>query len=141
MTALIIHGHFYQPPRENPWTGEVDPEESAKPFHDWNERIAKECYEANTAAPILDPKGQIVTRINNFMHISFDIGPTLLSWLKKKSPAVYKAIRDADRQSVLRHGGHGNAMAQVYNHVIMPLCNRRDKITQVIWGIRDFEHH
>ncbi len=138
---ICIHGHFYQPPRENPWTGEVDEEESAAPFHDWNERIAKECYEANTQAPILNPKGQVITRVNNFSKISFDIGPTLLSWLRRKTPETYNAIIDADRQSVLKRGGHGNAMAQVYNHLIMPLASRRDKITQVVWGIRDFEFH
>ncbi len=138
---ICIHGHFYQPPRENPWTGEVDTEESAKPFHDWNERISSECYQANTAAPLLNSKGETVERVNNFRHINFDIGPTLLSWMKRKEPVTYQAILDADRQSVTEHGGHGNAMAQIYNHLIMPLASRRDKITQVVWGIRDFEHH
>lgn len=138
---ICIHGHFYQPPRENPWTGEVDVEESAKPYHDWNERIAKECYEANTQAPILNAKGEVVKLINNFSKISFDIGPTLLSWLRRKDPATYKAIIAADQESAGRQNGHGNAMAQVYNHIIMPLATKRDKITQVIWGIRDFEFH
>lgn len=138
---LCIHGHFYQPPRENPWTGEVDEEPSAQPYHDWNERIADECYTANTRAPILNSKMEVAVRINNFQNISFDIGPTLLSWLRRKLPDTYRAILDADRQSVTRHGGHGNAMAQVYNHVILPLAKRRDKITQVAWGVRDFELH
>lgn len=138
---VCVHGHFYQPPRENPWTGEVDPEPSASPFHDWNERIAKECYEANTEAKILNPKGEVVSRVNNFEYVNFDIGPTLLSWLKRKTPAVYEKILEADRLSVQEHGGHGNAMAQIYNHVIMPLASRRDKITQILWGIRDFEYH
>ena len=138
---ICIHGHFYQPPRENPWTGEVDEEKSAKPFHDWNERIVTECYEANTRAPLLNPKGQVIARVNNFSKISFDIGPTLLNWLRRKNPFTYNAIVEADRQSCLDHGGHGNAMAQIYNHIIMPLATRRDKITQVIWGIRDFEFH
>ena len=138
---ICIHGHFYQPPRENPWTGEVDAEESAAPFHDWNERIAKECYEANTKASILNSKGETVCQINNFSKLSFDIGPTLLSWLRRKDPVVYQAIVQADRESVMRRNGHGNAMAQVYNHLIMPLAQKRDKITQVIWGIRDFEFH
>ena len=136
---ICIHGHFYQPPRENPWTGEVDAEESAKPFHDWNERITQECYEANTQAALLNPKGEVAARINNFSKISFDIGPTLLGWLRRKSPATYQAIVAADHQSVLKRSGHGNAMAQVYNHLIMPLASRRDKITQVVWGIKDFE--
>ena len=138
---ISIHGHFYQPPRENPWTGEVDAEESAKPFHDWNERIAKECYEANTQARILNAKGEEVSRVNNFSNVSFDIGPTLLSWLRRKDSATYFKILEADRESVLARNGHGNAIAQVYNHIIMPLASKRDKRTQVIWGIRDFEFH
>lgn len=138
---ICIHGHFYQPPRENPWTGEVDAEESAKPYHDWNERIAHECYAANTRAPILNAKGETAFWVNNFSKISFDIGPTLLSWLKRKNITVYRAIIDADRQSVQVHGGHGNAMAQIYNHIIMPLAKKRDKITQIVWGIEDFVYH
>ncbi len=138
---ICIHGHFYQPPRENPWTGEVESEESAKPYHDWNERITKECYEPNAQAPVMDSRGQILCRINNFANISFDIGPTLLSWLRRRSPSTYHAILKADRESISKRNGHGNAMAQIYNHVIMPLCDKRDKITQVLWGIRDFEFH
>lgn len=138
---ICIHGHFYQPPRENPWTGEIDPEESAMPFHDWNERISNECYEANASAVILNPKGQIAERVNNYEHLSFDIGPTLLSWLRRKSPDAYRAIVQADKTSLSRRGGHGNAMAQSYNHLIMPLARKQDKITQVYWGIKDFEFH
>src|SRR5690242_13912094 len=130
---ICIHGHFYQPPRENPWTGEVDVEESAKPFHDWNERIASECYAANAHAKILNAKGETAAEINNFASISFDIGPTLLSWMRRKDRATYDAIVEADRQSAHKRGGHGNAMAQVYNHIIMPLASRRDKVTQVVW--------
>ena len=138
---ICIHGHFYQPPRENPWTGEVDAEESAKPFHDWNERIHKECYAANTQAPILDEKGRVAETLNNFSRISFDIGPTLLSWMRRHDPKTYESILAADAESARRYSGHGNAMAQVYNHVIMPLASKRDKVTQVVWGIRDFEFH
>ncbi len=138
---ICLHGHFYQPPRENPWTGEVEPEPSAAPFHDWNERISKECYQANAQAPILDPSGQIAERVNNFASISFDIGPTLLYWLRLKDPATYQAILDADQKSAQERSGHGNAIAQSYNHLIMPLASRRDKVTQVVWGIRDFEFH
>ncbi len=138
---ICMHGHFYQPPRENPWTGEVDEEESASPYHNWNERIAKECYEANTQAPILNSKGEVIEKVNNYSRISFDFGPTLLSWLKIQNPVAYRAIVEADKQSVSKHRGHGNAMAQIYNHVIMPLAKKRDKITQVIWGIKDFEFH
>jgi alpha-amylase/alpha-mannosidase (GH57 family) len=138
---ICIHGHFYQPPREDPWTGKVEAEESAKPFHDWNERISSECYRANTQASILDAKGQVAARVNNFSKMSFDIGPTLLSWLVEHDRQAYQAILEGDRQSVLERGGHGNAMAQVYNHLIMPLASKQDKITQVIWGIKDFEFH
>ena len=138
---VCVHGHFYQPPRENPWTGEVEEEPSAAPYHDWNERIAKECYEANARATILSPKGEAMSFVNNYELISFDIGPTLLSWLKRKSPATYRAILEADKSSAAVSGGHGNAIAQVYNHLIMPLAKKRDKITQIVWGIADFEHH
>lgn len=138
---ISIHGHFYQPPRENPWTGEVDPEPSAAPNPNWNERITRECYEANAKASILDAHGQVVERVNNFEKISFNFGPTLMAWLRRKEPVVYQAILEADRKSVLAHDGHGNAIAQCYNHMIMPLASRRDKITQVIWGMRDFEFH
>ena len=138
---VCVHGHFYQPPRENPWTGEIDEQESAKPFHDWNERISSECYEPNTKAKILNGKDGSTQTLNNFAHISFDMGPTLLSWLRRKQPEVYQAILQGDRESVLENDGHGNAMAQVYNHMIMPLASRRDKVTQVLWGIRDFEFH
>lgn len=117
----------------------MDPEPSAAPFHDWNERITKECYEANTRAPILNSKGETDSFVNNFSNISFDIGPTLLSWLKRKTPAIYRAILNADRESAAKFGGHGNAMAQIYNHLIMPLAKKRDKITQIVWGIEDFE--
>ena len=138
---ICIHGHFYQPPRENPWTGEVDAEPSAAPSHDWNERISKECYEANTRVPILNAQGQAAESVNNFEHISFNFGPTLLGWLRRRNPSVYQAILEADHKSVLERDGHGNAFAQCYNHIIMPLASRRDKITQVIWGLRDFEFH
>ena len=138
-TCLCIHGHFYQPPRENPETGEIDLQESAAPFHDWNERIHHECYEPNTKAKVLDEKGKTVKVINNFERISFNIGPTLFSWLEAKHPETYQAILAADRKSQSEHRGHGNAIAQVYNHMIMPLANRRDKITQTKWGIYEFK--
>ena len=134
MTALVIHGHFYQPPRENPWTGEVDREDSAAPYHDWNERIHAECYGPNAAA-----RAGAET-INNYAHISFNVGPTLLSWLGKHHPTTYRKIIDADKESVRRRAGHGNAIAQAYGHAILPLCNERDRLTQVIWGTADFRH-
>jgi alpha-amylase/alpha-mannosidase (GH57 family) len=137
---VCIHCHFYQPPRENPWLEEVELQDSAYPFHDWNERITEECYAPNTASRILDAEKRIVEIVNNYAKISFNFGPTLLSWLERKVPEVYEAIIEADRLSRDRFSGHGSAMAQVYNHVIMPLATTRDKRTQVIWGIRDFEH-
>ena len=134
MTALIIHGHFYQPPRENPWTGEVEREASAAPYHDWNERIHAECYAPNAAARV----GADV--VNNYAHISFNFGPTLLSWLEKHHPATYELIIQADKESARRRSGHGNAIAQAYGHAILPLCNEHDRVTQVVWGIADFRH-
>ena len=140
MNYLCIHGHFYQPPRENPWTGAIDPQESALPFHDWNERITAECYAAN-ADPGARPGGTEGERFPaNYARMSFDFGPTLLCWLEQHAPGVYRAILEADRDSRERFSGHGSALAQAYNHMILPLANRRDKRTQVIWGIRDFEH-
>ena len=136
---LCIHAHFYQPPRENPWLEAIEQQDSAYPFHDWNERITAECYAANSASRILDGEGRIIQIVNNYSRISFNFGPTLLSWMEVKSPGVYASIVQADRVSRERNSGHGNAIAQVYNHIIMPLANRRDKETQVRWGIRDFE--
>ena len=135
---IAIHGHFYQPPRENPWFEVIENEESAHPFHDWNERIALECYRPNAHARILDGKGKILSILNNYSSISFNFGPTLLPWLEKHFPSVYQRILDADRES-LRRFGHGNAIAQVYNHIIMPLAIGRDKETEVLWGMADFE--
>jgi alpha-amylase/alpha-mannosidase (GH57 family) len=137
---VCIHGHFYQPPRGNPWLEEVELEDSAYPFHDWNERITAECYAPNTASRILDAERRIIDIVNNYAKISFNFGPTLLSWMERQRPEVYEAIIEADRLSRDHFSGHGSALAQVYNHMIMPLANTRDKRTQVIWGIRDFEH-
>ena len=136
---ITIHGHFYQPPRENPWYGEIELQDSAAPWHDWNERINSECYLRNSAARILDNQGKITKICNNYSEISFNFGPTLLSWAEKKAPLVYKSLKEADKLSQERFSGHGSAIAQVYNHMIMPLANLRDKITQVRWGMADFE--
>jgi (1->4)-alpha-D-glucan 1-alpha-D-glucosylmutase len=136
---ICIHGHFYQPPRESPWLETVELQDSAYPYHDWNERITAECYGPNAFARILDGQGRIVKIVNNYAKISFNFGPTLLSWLEDKAPVIYAAVLRADRESQERFGGHGSALAQVYNHIILPLANRRDKVTQVAWGIRDFE--
>lgn len=136
---LCIHGHFYQPPRENPWLEEVELQDDAHPFHDWNEKVTAECYRRNIASRILGPDKRIINIVNNFTHISFDVGPTLLSWLQEHAVDVYNSILQADRESLRRFPGHGAAMAHAYNHIIMPLANSRDKRTQTIWGIRDFE--
>jgi alpha-amylase/alpha-mannosidase (GH57 family) len=138
---VCVHGHFYQPPRENPWLESVDPEDSAAPFHDWNARIAEECYAPNTAARILDEQGRICRIVNNFSRISFNVGPTLMSWLRRHHPETLAAMIAADQAAQARFSGHGSAIAQVYNHLIMPLANRRDKITQIRWGIDDFRTH
>jgi alpha-amylase/alpha-mannosidase (GH57 family) len=137
---ICVHGHFYQPPRENPWLETVETEDSAAPYHDWNERITAECYAPNGASRIVNGDNQIIRIMNNYSRISFNFGPTLLSWLEENAPRTYRMIRDADRQSMQRYDGHGSALAQVYNHVIMPLANTRDRTTQIRWGIADFEH-
>jgi alpha-amylase/alpha-mannosidase (GH57 family) len=136
---ICIHGHFYQPPRENPWLEAVEMQDSAHPYHDWNERVTAECYGPNASARILDARDRIVKIVNNYASISFNFGPTLLSWLEQREPDVYAAIVDADRVSRDRFGGHGSALAQAYNHMILPLANERDKRTQVRWGACDFE--
>jgi alpha-amylase/alpha-mannosidase (GH57 family) len=136
---ICIHGHFYQPPRENAWLEVIEVQDSAHPYHDWNERISAECYGPNTASRILNEEGVIRNIINNYSKISFNFGPTLLSWMETNDRETYDAILEADRLSLATFG-HGSAMAQVYNHMIMPLANAHDRETQVIWGIRDFVH-
>ncbi len=140
MRYVCVHGHFYQPPRENPFLEAIELQDSAYPYHDWNERICVECYAPNASSRILDNEGRITELFNNYSHISFNFGPTLLSWLEDKAPKVYASIVRADQLSKERFSGHGSALAQAYNHMILPLANRRDKTTQVIWGIKDFEH-
>jgi alpha-amylase/alpha-mannosidase (GH57 family) len=137
---ICIHGHFYQPPRENPWLEAIERQDSAYPYHDWNERITAECYGPNAVSRILDDKGQISELSNNYERISFNFGPTLLQWMEDHTPDTYAAVLEADRRSIERFRGHGSALAQVYNHMIMPLASERDRRTQVIWGLRDFEH-
>jgi len=137
---ICVHGHYYQPPRENPWLEAIQLQDSAYPYHDWNERIHAECYAPNARSRILGDEGMIVKITNNYARTSFNFGPTLLTWMKESAPDTYEHIREADRESIERFSGHGSAMAQVYNHLIMPLANSRDKRTQIAWGIRDFEH-
>ena len=136
---ICIHSHFYQPPRENPWLETVERQESAYPYHDWNQRITAECYAPNCASRILNAKSHIREIVNNYAKISFNFGPTLLSWMQENDPEIYGCVLSSDRQSQDRFSGHGSALAQAYNHIIMPLANSRDKHTQVLWGIRDFE--
>ena len=137
---VCVHGHFYQPPRENPWLEAIEIQDSAFPYHDWNLRITAECYGPNSASRILDGEQRILNIVSNYAKMSFNFGPTLLSWMENEAPEVYEAILEADRQSLKQRSGHGAAIAQVYNHMIMPLASRRDKQTQIIWGIKDFEH-
>ncbi|HEY0243438.1 MAG TPA: DUF3536 domain-containing protein [Gemmatimonadaceae bacterium] len=135
--SVVVHGHFYQPPRENPWTGEVDPEPSAKPFHDWNQRIESECYAPVANARVLGPDGEVEHRDNLYAVMSFDVGPTLFEWMETHAPSTYASILEGDRISVAKLG-HGNAIAMPYHHTILPLASRRDKVTEVKWGIADF---
>ena len=136
---ICVHGHFYQPPRENPWLNKVEMQESAYPYHDWNHRINAECYVRNSASRILDGNDRIQDIMNNYAWMSFNIGPTLLAWMENETPETYEAILEADKLSMETFSGHGSALAQAYNHLIMPLANDRDKETQVIWGIEDFK--
>jgi len=136
---ICIHGHFYQPPRENPWLEAIELQDSAAPYHDWNERIAAECYAPNSVSRILDEQNLILKLVNNYAKISFNFGPTLLSWLETNAPDVYTAILQADQESRKNYSGHGSALAQIYNHLIMPLANTRDRVTQIHWGIGDFK--
>jgi alpha-amylase/alpha-mannosidase (GH57 family) len=138
---ICIHGHFYQPPRENPWLETVETQDSAAPYHDWNERVCAECYAPNGAARIQNGKNQIMRIINNYGRLSFNFGPTLLSWLKDNAPRTHRMILDGERRSRRFYKGHSSAMAQVYNHIIMPLANHRDRVTQIRWGIADYQYH
>jgi len=126
MKALAIHGHFYQPPREDPATGEIPPEPSAAPFDHWNQRITAECYRPNA-------------ELGNFDRLSFNLGPTLATWMEKDEPEVLRRIVAGDRVSRERWG-EGGALAQPFHHTILPLATRREKELEVAWGIADFVH-
>ncbi len=139
MGYICIHGHFYQPPRENPWLEAVEVQDSAYPYHDWNERVTATCYAPNGASRMLNPEGRVAKIVNNYGPIDFNFGPTLLSWLATASPETYRMIVEGDRESCKRFSGHGSAIAQPYSHMILPLANGRDKVTQILWGIRDFQ--
>jgi alpha-amylase/alpha-mannosidase (GH57 family) len=137
---ICLHSHFYQPPRENPWLEVIELQDSAYPFHDWNERITAECYAPNAEARILDKDNRITQIVNNYAFISFNVGPTLMSWLERADAETYQEILAADKESRKRFAGHGNAIAQAFHHMILPLANSRDKETQILWGIADFVH-
>jgi alpha-amylase/alpha-mannosidase (GH57 family) len=141
MRYICIHGHFYQPVRENPWTGTLPLAPEAYPYHDWNDRICAQAYGPNAWSQIRDSHDRVSEIVDNYERISFNFGPTLLCWLDEHAPEVYRAVLSADKASQVRFSGHGSAMAQCYNHMIMPLANARDKKTQVAWGIRDFRFH
>ncbi|MFH1680537.1 MAG: DUF3536 domain-containing protein, partial [Candidatus Eisenbacteria bacterium] len=136
---LIIHGHFYQPPRENPWLSVIEAQEGAFPYHDWNERILAECYRPNTRSRILNGFGRIRDIVNNLERISFNFGPTILTYLERTDPETYRGILEADRASAAVRSGHGNAIAQAYHHVILPLVPREDRELLIRWGLDDFE--
>jgi alpha-amylase/alpha-mannosidase (GH57 family) len=138
---ICIHGHFYQPPRENPWLETVETQDSAAPYHDWNARVTAECYAPNGAARIVNSRNFITRIVNNYARISFNVGPTLLSWMRERAPQAYRTILDGEKRSRRRYNGHSSAMAQVYNHIIMPLASTRDRLTQIRWGIADYEQH
>ena len=137
---VCVHGHFYQPPRENPSLEAIELQDSAYPYHDWNERVTAESYAPNAVSRLLDEKGHVSAMVNNYSEISFNFGPTLLSWMEAKAPKVYRAIQEGDQESIANYGGHGSAISQGYNHMILPLANHRDKVTQVKWGVADFRH-
>ncbi|MFL6227301.1 MAG: DUF3536 domain-containing protein [Pyrinomonadaceae bacterium] len=139
-TALIVHGHFYQPPRENPWTNSIERQPGARPFHDWNERIQFECYRPNAFARVVDAYGRVERIVNNYAHINFNFGATLFNWLERYHPQTYARVIAADRASARTRGGHSNAIAQGYHHSILPLCNERDRLTEIRWGVADFKH-
>lgn len=137
---ICVHGHFYQPPRDNPWIDEIEPQPTAAPYRDWNERITAECYRPNSAARVLDGRGQISGLIDNYQRMSWNFGPTLMEYLRRHARDVHDAIVAADRASRERFSGHGSAMAQAHSHLILPLCSPRDRRTQIRWGAADFEH-
>lgn len=138
---VCIHGHFYQPPRENPWFNRLELQDSAAPYHDWNQRITEECYWPNARAKSYDIEKNSEILVNNYEKISFNFGPTLLSWLRVNHPDLLQSIIDADQKSKIKQRGHGNAIAQAYHHMILPLANSRDKFTEIYWGIKDFEYY
>ena len=138
--SFLLHGHFYQPPREDPWWQFVPRQPSAYPAHDWNERIYWECYLPNATARIFNRDGSIIDMVNNYSYINFNFGPTLLLWLKQYHPEFISFLKEGDKKGIENNNGHGNAIAQGYNHMILPLANEHDKDTQIYWGKRFFEH-
>ena len=137
--SLVIHGHFYQPPRENPWLETIEREPSAHPYPNWDARITDECYRTNGWARVFEAQGRVVDLVNNYASLSFNFGPTLLTWIEAHAPDTYQRILEADQASVRARSGHGNALAQAYSHAILPLCNDRDRRTLIRWGLKDFQ--
>jgi len=135
--SLVVHGHFYQPPRENPWSDELETEPSATPFHDWNARINAECYRANAYARIHDRGGRIASIENNYARMSYNFGPTLARWIERHDGRTHTRLVAADAEQERRLGA-GAAMAQAYAHPILPLANALDRRTQILWGLADF---
>lgn len=138
MPAIAIHAHFYQPSREDPWSGTWPSEASASPWHNWNDRIADECYGPNAAARLLDAQGRTRDTRNNYAHLSFDTGPTLLQWMEVHRPVLLRALRRSDEHGAIRFG-RGGAIAQAYHHAILPLCDAHDRRLEIAWGLEDFQ--
>jgi alpha-amylase/alpha-mannosidase (GH57 family) len=138
LRPLIVHGHFYQPPRDDPWTGEIDREPSAAPYHDWNERIDAECYRANAFARIYQ-RDRVLDLVDNYRFLSANFGPTLARWLERHAPTAIDRAVAADREARARLGW-GGGVAQAYHHAILPLCDALDRATQIRWGLEDFRH-
>ena len=138
--SLCIHGHFYQPPREDPWLGSILAEPSAAPMRNWNERITRESYAPMAWARRLDSRGKITDLLNSYEWISFNAGPTLLRWMRHSFPRVLERMVDGDAKSRARWG-HGNAIAQIYHHIIMPLASAEDRAIETRWAIDDFRHY
>ncbi|MBC7239144.1 MAG: glycoside hydrolase, partial [Chloroflexi bacterium] len=137
---ICVHGHFYQPPRENPYFEEIFKQKEASPFHDWNEKIYNESYLPNTASRVLDENNRILDIVNNYKYLSFNFGPTLIAWLKRKHPELIESLKEADQENIRTFGGFGNAIAQAHSHMIMPLAKELDMRIQIVWGIKSFEN-
>ncbi|MDR2668827.1 MAG: DUF3536 domain-containing protein, partial [Desulfovibrio sp.] len=138
--ALCIHGHFYQPPREDPWLGAVLTEGGASPMNNWNERILRQSYAPIAWARRVDASDRITDIVNCYEWMNFNAGPTLLRWMRDASPETLRRMREADARSLARWG-RGNAVAQVYHHIIMPLATDEERALETRWAVDDFIFH